>query len=152
MNMKDPYKHKQSFNRPNIHYSVKVKNSKTLSVEIPDIIKSRIKQSGIIYCLSKKDTETVSKALQEVVPELKNRITFYHADVAPEEKERRQRAWCKGDIRVIVATIAFGMGKIIRLYLIRHDTPFSYLVISQLPKISIIIFIFFCSVFLIQRY
>ena len=74
------------------------------------MVKARIRLSGIIYCLSKKDTQKVSEVLQEKLPELRNKVTFYHADVEPSERESRQRAWCKGDIRVIVATIAFGMG------------------------------------------
>lgn len=107
---RDPFKHSQSFNRPNIEYTVKKKTSKTLTEEIPNIIKARIRLSGIIYCLSKNDTEKVSTVLQEKIPELRNKVTFYHAGVDAEQRESRQRAWCKGDIRVIVATIAFGMG------------------------------------------
>lgn len=107
---RDPFKHSQSFNRPNIEYSVRKKTAKTLIEDIPNIIKARIRLSGIIYCLSKRDTEKVCEVLQERLPELRNKVTFYHADVSPEQRESRQRAWCKGDIRVIVATIAFGMG------------------------------------------
>jgi bloom syndrome protein len=78
---------------------------------------------GIIYCFSKKETEKVCLDLKGVIPELSGKITFYHADVPVEEKERRQRLWSKGDIKVedtmtpfaqlrqiICATIAFGMG------------------------------------------
>ena len=81
------------------------------------MIKSRMHQSGIIYCLSKKDTEKVCEHLQKTLPQLKNKITFYHADVSPPDKESRQRAWCKGDIRVIVATI----GMSVHIYLCQID-------------------------------
>jgi superfamily II DNA helicase RecQ len=108
--MRDPFMHTQSFNRPNITYSVKAKNKNTLKEDIPNYIRARLHLSGIVYCLSRKDTETVSDLLQEAIPELRRKITFYHADLPTEERERRQRAWCKGDVRVICATIAFGMG------------------------------------------
>ena len=66
--------------------------------------------TGLVYCLSKKDTEEVAEALQLEIPTMRSQITFYHADVRPELKERRQREWSRGVIKVIVATIAFGMG------------------------------------------
>jgi hypothetical protein len=43
-------------------------------------------------------------------PALRGKISFYHADLPVQEKEYRQRQWFKGDIRVLCATIAFGMG------------------------------------------
>jgi bloom syndrome protein len=110
MGLRNPFMHTQSFNRPNIQYSVRPKSKKTLTEDIPDIIRSRLKQSGIIYCCSRKDTETVSNSLQEAIPELRNKISFYHADMPQDERDRRQRAWSKGDVKVICATIAFGMG------------------------------------------
>eukprot|EP01041_Mallomonas_annulata_P005715 gene5715-11538_t len=109
MGMRDPYKHKQSFNRQNLRYCVKKKTGKIIS-EIATMIKDRHGQTGIIYCLSKKDTENVAEELQKEIPSMKRQITFYHADVRPDQREERQRLWSKGDIKVICATIAFGMG------------------------------------------
>lgn len=107
--MRDPFVHKQSFNRANLSYSVKPKGKNVIK-EIAEMVRARIKQTGIIYCLSKKDTENVCEDLKREVPALRNKVTFYHAGVEPREKERRQRDWSSGDIKVIVATIAFGMG------------------------------------------
>ena len=64
------------------------------------------KDSGIVYCLSRKNCEDMALGLQ------KKHITaaFYHAEMADEEKRRVQLQWTAGKPRVICATIAFGMG------------------------------------------
>ena len=65
MKMKNPYLHKQSFNRKNLQYTIRKKDSsKQLIKDISQIIQERKHQTGIIYCLSKKDTESVCEALQ----------------------------------------------------------------------------------------
>ena len=110
LGLRSPKILKLSFNRPNLHYFVHQKKShKNAMLEIIKYIRSgnRRRQSGIIYCLSRKDTETVAAELQK---ELGDVVTFYHANVEPEEKRRRQERWSTGRISVIVATIAFGMG------------------------------------------
>jgi len=121
----DSYIHSMSFNRKNLHYEVRKKSPKNIAADIAEIIKDRIKQSGIIYCLSKKDTEDVCVQIQTIIPEMREKITFYHADVAASEKERRQRLWSSGQIKVICATIAFGMGinKPDVRYVIHHSLP-----------------------------
>ncbi|CEI89986.1 hypothetical protein RMCBS344292_04322 [Rhizopus microsporus] len=66
-------------------------------------------QSGIIYCLSKKDTETVA---QMIYKESNGRIKCgsYHADMDDEDKDYIHQKWRTKEIQVVVATIAFGMG------------------------------------------
>ena len=108
--MRNPFVHKQSFNRVNLTYSVRKKEAKSIISDIAAIVDDRSQQTGIIYCLSKKDTEDVCKRLKEEIPRLKGKVTFYHAGVEASERERRQRLWSSGDIKVICATIAFGMG------------------------------------------
>ncbi len=111
LNMTNPYLHSQSFNRTNLRYSIRPKDSeKKVVQEIADFVLKHRKQSGIIYCLSRKDTSTLATALQAAIPSMKREITFYHADLTASEKETRQRNWSKGDIKLICATIAFGMG------------------------------------------
>eukprot|EP01031_Cornospumella_fuschlensis_P029909 gene29909-36119_t len=121
--MQNAYLHIQSFNRPNLHYYVK-KKEKVMD-DMAAYIRQRKNLSGIIYCLSRKDTETVCEGLGELLPDMKRQITFYHADISPQEKERRQRAWSKGDIKVICATVAFGMGinKPDVRYVLHHSMP-----------------------------
>ncbi|KAI8979996.1 P-loop containing nucleoside triphosphate hydrolase protein [Pilobolus umbonatus] len=66
-------------------------------------------ESGIIYCLSKKDTEVVA---QSIFKESKGNIKCgaYHADLSEEDKEYIHQQWRQNKLHVIVATIAFGMG------------------------------------------
>lgn len=109
MQLRNPFLHSQSFNRENLHYFVKSKD-KNLIANIAEYIKIRKSQTGIIYCLSKKDTEEVCESLKQSIPDMKKQITFYHAEVPPSTKEERQRLWSSGVIKVICATIAFGMG------------------------------------------
>jgi bloom syndrome protein len=108
--MRDPFHCKLSFNRTNLTYRVVKKNSKTIVNQIAEIVKSKSQQTGIIYCLSKKNTEEVAKQLQQALPTMREKITFFHADLSPQEKATRQRKWSQGVIKLICATIAFGMG------------------------------------------
>jgi len=60
--------------------------------------------SGIIYCLSKKDAETVAAGVKEA-SRGKIRTGVYHADVGDGEKERLHKRWRKGEVQVVCATI-----------------------------------------------
>ncbi|XP_057317213.1 ATP-dependent DNA helicase Q1-like isoform X2 [Hydractinia symbiolongicarpus] len=98
-----------SFNRPNLYYEVYKTSS--LSADLIQEIASRIKtqftnMSGIIYCFSRKDSEDVAnKLVQHGI-----QAHCYHADLQPELKSKIHRSWTKGNLQVVVATIAFGMG------------------------------------------
>ncbi|XP_067385355.1 ATP-dependent DNA helicase Q1 isoform X2 [Channa argus] len=98
-----------SFNRTNLYYEVRIKDSDS-NVSLSDIaslITSRYKdQSGIVYVFSQKDAELVSAELQ------KRDIHAYpyHANMNPEDKSRIHRKWASNKIKVVVATVAFGMG------------------------------------------
>ncbi|XP_041713422.1 ATP-dependent DNA helicase Q1 isoform X1 [Coregonus clupeaformis] len=98
-----------SFNRTNLYYEVRLKdsNSDDSISDISALIKERYKdQSGIVYVFSQKDAETVSADLQ------KKGINAnpYHANMNPEDKSRVHRKWATNKIQVVVATVAFGMG------------------------------------------
>lgn len=111
LKMRDPYQHSQSFNRSNLRYTIRRKESDKKAVqEIAEFVLKHRKQSGIIYCLSRKDTQQLAAALQQAIPAMKREITFYHADIPQSDKESRQRRWSQGDVKLICATIAFGMG------------------------------------------
>jgi superfamily II DNA helicase RecQ len=103
--MSNPFVHTQSFNRTNLQYSIRKKGSdKQTLQEMAEFIKQHQQETGIVYCLSKRDTETVAEELSKLLSESrlwKNKITFYHADISAHDKEIRQRAWSKGDIKVI---------------------------------------------------
>ncbi|RMY10426.1 hypothetical protein D0867_08401 [Hortaea werneckii] len=98
----------RSFNRPNLFYEVRSKKGKQDVDEIAGLIKENHRgQTGIIYCLSRKDCENMAKALKK---EHKIRAYHYHAGLDSPEKTRIQKCWQAGEYQVIVATIAFGMG------------------------------------------
>lgn len=100
--MRQPFIHTQSFNRANLRYSVRPKASeKKMLEELKEFLLQRSHQSGIIYCLSRRDTEELCESLLALIPSMRNQITFYHAELPGMEKEKRQRAWSKGNIKVI---------------------------------------------------
>jgi bloom syndrome protein len=111
--MRNEHRYVSSFNRPNLCYEVRKKDGKTID-EIADYISNRPKDSGVIYCLSRKDCETLAGKLQEKIGSKPGcnrvKVSFYHADLDASERERRHRDWSNGIISVLCATIAFGMG------------------------------------------
>lgn len=93
-----------SFNRPNLSLSVLAGRNRIKIIE--NFIRQRPNQSGIIYCLSRNNTETVAEALKKVGIKAK----FYHAGMDTAKRAKVQNEFIADDIQVIVATIAFGMG------------------------------------------
>ena len=75
--MRRQYEFKSSFNRPNLHYKILPKTGKSLE-EIAEYIKDkRQHQSGIIYCLSRKNCETTSDKLKQLIPEMRNKVSHF---------------------------------------------------------------------------
>lgn len=96
----------QSFNRPNLYYEVRQKEKQPID-RIADLINERYKgKTGIVYTLSRKQTEQIAKKLTD----FGIRAQHYHAAMSSEEKTTVQREWQRGTVKVVVATIAFGMG------------------------------------------
>ena len=96
---------KSSFNRHNLYYEVRPKNDKT-DIDLLKFIKSNTNESGIIYCLSRKNVEELSQLLNI------NGVNSlpYHAGLEKKIREENQDKFLKDECDVIVATIAFGMG------------------------------------------
>ncbi|MFT5958314.1 MAG: ATP-dependent DNA helicase RecQ [Polaribacter sp.] len=96
-----------SFDRKNLSIAVRgqVEKKKKLQ-EIINFIARRKNESGIIYCLSRKNTEEVANHLKAAG----HSVAFYHAGMHHEEREKTQTDFINDDIKIIVATIAFGMG------------------------------------------
>ncbi len=95
--------------RANLEYRVEERSQKLevfLQSQLLPILKSRQGQAGIIYCLSRKDVEDLSLSLQV------NGINAkaYHAGLPDALRTRNQEAFMRGDIHIMVATTAFGMG------------------------------------------
>ncbi|XP_017479885.1 PREDICTED: Bloom syndrome protein homolog, partial [Rhagoletis zephyria] len=96
-----------SFNRSNLKYSVLPKRGISTLDDIKSFIHSRPSNwSGIIYCLSRKECEDVANKLHAVGI----KSLAYHAGLTDAIRETRQKDWLTGKVRVICATIAFGMG------------------------------------------
>ncbi|MEN1679075.1 MAG: DNA helicase RecQ [Planctomycetota bacterium] len=93
-----------SFDRPNLSY--RVQRAKNKIGQIADAVGKRKGESGIVYCISRKEVERTAEALAE----LGVRALPYHAGLADEVRQRNQEAFIQERADVIVATVAFGMG------------------------------------------
>jgi bloom syndrome protein len=112
LGMRNEYRYRSSFNRPNLRYEVRKKDKKTDDT-IADYVAARPNESGVIYCLSRKNCEELAEKVQQKLIEKRQghvKISFYHADLDAAERERRHKQWTVGRISVLCATIAFGMG------------------------------------------
>ena len=100
---KDQQRFQQSFERPNLSYSifnVASKQNKLLE------ILNNVKGSAIVYCKSRRHTKDIADLL------LMNKInaSYYHAGLSNEERNKRQEDWINNTTRVMACTNAFGMG------------------------------------------
>ncbi|MGK3742854.1 MAG: bloom syndrome protein [Bacillariaceae sp.] len=112
LGMRNQYLYQSSFNRHNLRYEVRKKDGKVIDA-IADLIASRPKDSGVIYCLSRKNCEQVAEKLRGKLREKRLGhvgVSYYHAELDPQERERRHKQWSSGRINVLCATVAFGMG------------------------------------------
>ncbi|MEO6638030.1 MAG: ATP-dependent DNA helicase RecQ, partial [Ginsengibacter sp.] len=104
LNFKSYKVFESSFNRPNIYYYIKPK--KNYYAELADYLKQHKEDSGIIYCLSRALTDKLAGDLKDdgFIAEA------YHAGLERSVREERQNGFLKDEVKIIVATIAFGMG------------------------------------------
>jgi len=93
-----------SFNRPNLYYEVRPKAN--AYKEVVAYLRQRPDVSGIIYCQSRQGTETLAEKLRHDGFS----AVAYHAGLEGSERQSRQDAFVHDDARIVVATIAFGMG------------------------------------------
>jgi ATP-dependent DNA helicase RecQ len=104
LGLKQPSIHIASFNRQNLYYEVRPK-SKQVYAELLELIRDN-EGSGIIYCLTRKKVDELTFKLQN------DKISAlpYHAGLSDEERSQNQTRFIRDDVRIMVATIAFGMG------------------------------------------
>ncbi len=119
LNLHQPAVFISSFNRENITYRVNPK--KAGFRQLLAFLNTHKDDSGIIYCLSRKSTESLAADLKEEG----YAAEAYHAGLNNEVKARNQEAFLKDEVKIMVATIAFGMGinKSNVRYVVHMDLP-----------------------------
>ena len=119
LHLQDPGVFVASFNRPNLTYRVAPRSSGYR--QVLEFLRARPGEGGIIYCASRAGTESLaSKLTTDGVKALP-----YHAGLESKERARNQEAFLRDEVRVVCATIAFGMGinKPNVRFVIHHDLP-----------------------------
>jgi ATP-dependent DNA helicase RecQ len=119
LKLRQPGCYVASFNRPNLTYRVLPKTAaygQTL-----EFLRARPNDGGIVYCASRKTAETLAAKLTRDGVNARP----YHAGMESRDRTKNQEAFLRDDVRVITATIAFGMGinKSNVRFVIHHDLP-----------------------------
>ena len=104
LNFKDYELFVSSFNRPNIFYTVEPKRNSY--ARLLEYLETRPDESGIIYCLSRNSTDSLAGDLRDEG----FHALAYHAGLDKETRDKHQESFLKDEVKIIVATIAFGMG------------------------------------------
>ncbi|MBD3298004.1 MAG: DNA helicase RecQ [candidate division Zixibacteria bacterium] len=102
--LRNPEFHIGLFDRPNLTYRVERKRKKW--EQICSVIEQHKGESGIIYCISRKNVEDLAASLREVG----YKALPYHAGLDDSVRKRNQDAFLRETVDIIVATVAFGMG------------------------------------------
>ena len=102
--LKEPTRFVSSFDRPNIRYSVRIKDS--AGKQLAAFLEEHRGEPGIVYCLSRRKVEETAEALRD----LGHDALPYHAGMASAQRATHQMRFLRQDGVVIVATVAFGMG------------------------------------------
>ncbi|MEO6054996.1 MAG: RecQ family ATP-dependent DNA helicase, partial [Chthoniobacterales bacterium] len=119
LHLREPAVFVASFNRPNLTYRVIPKDQPLK--QIIEFVQRRSDDSGIIYCASRAAAERVAESLSTRGYSAKP----YHAGLTPQERTKNQELFLRDEVRIICATIAFGMGinKPNVRWIIHHDLP-----------------------------
>ncbi len=106
LNLQDAGIYVNSFDRPNIHYTISESGSNARASLWRFLEKKHSGDAGIIYCLSRKKVESTADWLMQ-----KGCLALpYHAGLSQQERRQNQQRFLREDGVIIVATIAFGMG------------------------------------------
>lgn len=119
LQLRSPCCYVASFNRPNLNYAVLPKADPY--AQLFQFLSARPRESGIVYCQSRKTTEAVAWRLKsDKIP-----AVAYHAGLESGERTRNQELFLRDEVRIICATIAFGMGinKPNVRFVVHYDLP-----------------------------
>lgn len=104
LRLRDPLVLTGRFDRPNLVFRVVPRQD--AYAQTNDVVQRHPRQAGIVYCISRRETEQLSAYLQSAGV----RAEHYHAGMTPESRRETQDRFSDEKIDVIVATVAFGMG------------------------------------------
>lgn len=119
LDLQSPAEYVASFNRPNLTYRVVGKSG--AYGQMLDFLRARPRESGIVYVQARKTAEDLAhKLTADGISALP-----YHAGLEGDTRPRNQEAFLRDEVRVVCATIAFGMGinKPNVRYVIHYDLP-----------------------------
>ena len=119
LELRDPAVFLASFNRPNLKYQVIAKSG--AAAQVCNFASARPDDSGIVYCQSRKGTETLAATLRAQGFS----AVAYHAGLDQIERAKNQDAFLRDEAKIVCATVAFGMGinKPNVRYVIHADLP-----------------------------
>ncbi len=93
-----------NFDRPNLTYRVILRDD--VQGQTLEVIRRHRDEAVIVYCISRKDTESMANYLQSEGV----KAAYYHAGMSPLARRKAQDAFANEEVDVVVATVAFGMG------------------------------------------
>ena len=119
LHLREPSRCIASFNRPNLTYRVNAKSGGY--GQILEFARARPRESGIIYCQARKTAESLADRLNADSV----KAAPYHAGMEAADRSRNQEEFLRDEVRVVCATIAFGMGinKPNVRFVIHYDLP-----------------------------
>lgn len=119
LRLREPSRYVASFDRPNLMYRVLAKSQSYQ--QVLDFVSARPNESGIVYCQSRKSAESVAERLRGDGVSARP----YHAGLEAKERVTNQELFRRDEVRVICATIAFGMGidKPNVRFVVHYDLP-----------------------------
>jgi ATP-dependent DNA helicase RecQ len=107
LQLKKPSKHVHGFYRPNLYYQVESCQDEADKLRyLEQGIQQNPEGRIIVYCGTRRSTEEVAESLGKKF----SKVGYYHAGLSPKDRNDTQTAYEEGEIRILVATNAFGMG------------------------------------------
>ena len=110
LGMVKPAKFIHGFRRENLAIEVVELPVPERADAIGGLLADPARRPAIVYATSRKQAEALTEAISQARPGGRIRAAAYHAGLEPETRERVQTAFQAGELEVVVATIAFGMG------------------------------------------